>query len=175
LAAKRCSICEHLQIHDSNQEEIPVGQITHEQANLLLRLYELRREPRLRQARDWVVAQFEANTPKEVLAKYPMGSEENASLRMVLSYWEMAAGLANRGLIDDELFFENSGEAWFVWEKVKNVIESQRIATKNPVYLIHLENLVKRLEKWREQVAPGWLEATRQARAAARSTAKSGN
>jgi hypothetical protein len=152
-----------------------VGQVTHEQANLLLRLYELRREPRLRQARAWVVGQFEASTPEEVSAKYPMGSEDNASLRMVLSYWEMAAGLANRGLIDDELFFENSGEAWFVWEKVKNVVQLQRAGAKNPVYLAQLENLVKRFEQWREQVAPGWLEATRRARAAARSSTRSAN
>ncbi len=85
-----------------------MGQVTHEQANLLLRLYELRRESRMRQARAWFSSQFEASTPQDVASKYPMGSEESASLRMVISYWDMAAGMANRGLIDDEMFFENS-------------------------------------------------------------------
>jgi hypothetical protein len=141
-----------------------MGQVTHEQANLLLRLYELRRESRLRQARAWFYSQFEANTPQELTSKYPMGSEESASLRMVISYWDMAAGLANRGLIDDEMFFENSTEAWIVWEKVKAIVPAQREAMKNPGYLAQLENCAKRFEAWRERTAPGSVEAFRQAR-----------
>jgi hypothetical protein len=153
-----------------------MGQVTHEQANLLLRIYELRREPRMRQARAWFANQFEANTPQELNSKYPMGSEESASLRMVISYWEMAAGLVNRGLMDDEMFFENSMEAWVVWERVKTLVPAQREATKNPTYLAQLEKWVKRFEEWREQTAPGAMEAFRQARASARrSAARSAN
>jgi hypothetical protein len=145
-----------------------MGQVTHEQANLLLRLYELRREPRMRQARSWFYSQFEVNTPQELASKYPMGSEESASLRMVISYWEMAAGMANRGLIDDEMFFENSTEGWIVWEKVKAVVPARRVALKNPTYLLHLENFATRFEAWREQTAPGSIETSRQARTSAR-------
>ena len=148
-----------------------MGQVTHEQANLLLRLYELRRESRLREARAWFYSHFEDSTPEELMAKYPMGSEESASLRMVISYWDMAAGLANRGLIDDEMFFENSAEGWIVWEKVKAVVPAQRIMMKNPTYLAHLENFARRYETWRERTAPGSLEAFRQVRANARRTA----
>jgi hypothetical protein len=150
-----------------------MGQVTHEQANLLLRLYELRREPRLRQARAWFYSQFEANTPQELASKYPMGSEENASLRMVISYWDMAAGLANRGLIDDEMFFENSTEGWVVWERVKAIVPAQREAMKNPAYLAQLENCAKRFEAWRERIAPGSIEAFRQARVSTRRAAAS--
>jgi hypothetical protein len=145
-----------------------MGQVTHEQANLLLRLYELRRESRMRQGRAWFSSQFDANTPQELGSKYPMGSEESASLRMVISYWDMAAGLANRGLIDDEMFFENSMEGWIVWEKVKAIVPAQREAMKNPGYLAQLENFAKRFEAWRERTAPGSLEAFRQTRANAR-------
>ncbi len=153
-----------------------MGEVTHEQANLLLRLYELRREPRLRQARSWFFAQFEASTMEEAMSKYPMGSEDNASMRMVISYWDMAVGFANRGLIDDELFFENSMEAWIVWEKVKSLVALQRAASRNPTYMMHLEKFVARFEAWRERVAPGALEAFRQARASARRpAAKSAN
>jgi hypothetical protein len=148
-----------------------MGQVTHEQANLLLRLYELRRESRLRQARAWFYSQFEASTPQELTSKYPMGSEESASLRMVISYWDMAAGLANRGLVDDEMFFENSSEGWMVWEKVKAIVPAQREAMKNPTYLAQLESFAKRFEAWREQTAPGSLDAFRQARVSARRTA----
>ena len=150
-----------------------MGQVTHEQANLLLRLYELRREPRMRQARAWFYSQFEANTPQDVTSKYPMGGEESASLRMVISYWDMAAGLLNRGLLDDEMFFENSAEGWIVWEKVKTIVPAQREAMKNPGYLIHLESFAKRFEAWRERTAPGSLEAFRQARVSARRAAAS--
>ena len=153
-----------------------MAQVTHEQANLLLRLYELRRESRLRKARAWFYSHFEADTPEELMTKYPMGSEESASFRMVISYWEMAAGLANRGLIDDEMFFENSAEGWGVWEKVKAIVPAQRTMMKNPAYLAHLENFAKRFEAWRERTAPGSLEAFRRARANARpAAAKSAN
>jgi hypothetical protein len=153
-----------------------MGQVTHEQANLLLRLYELRREPRLREARTWFYSKFEASTLGEVTSKYPMGSEESASLRMVISYWDMAAGLSNRGLIDDEMFFENSAEGWIVWEKVKTVIAAQREAMKNPTILVQLENFAKRFEAWRERTAPGSVEVFRQAQVSARrAVARSAN
>jgi|SRR5579883_1839167 len=139
-----------------------MGQVTHDQANLLLRLYELRREPRLREARAWFVANFDAKTLEEVNKKCPPGSEANASLRMVLSYWEMAAGLANRGLMDDELFFENSGEALYIWERVRAVVPAMRAAYKNPHAWGQLEKLAKRMEEWQERRAPGHMAAMRQ-------------
>jgi hypothetical protein len=150
-----------------------MGQVTHEQANLLLRLYELRRESRMRQARAWFLSQFEANTSQDLNTKYPMGSEESASLRMVLSYWDMAAGMANRGLIDDEMFFENSMEGWIAWEKVKAIVPTQREAMLNPAYLLHLENFASRFEAWRERTAPGSIEAFRRSRTTARRAAAS--
>lgn len=150
-----------------------MGQVTHEQANLLLRLYELRREPRMRQARSWFYSQFEVSSPQELMSKYPMGSEESASLRMVITYWEMAAGMANRGLIDDEMFFENSSEGWIVWDKVKAIVPAQREVMKNPTYLSHLEDFANRFEAWRERTAPGSIEAFRQMRTNARRAAAS--
>ena len=153
-----------------------MGQVTHEQANLMLRLYELRREARMRQARSWFLGQFEAATPEESARKYPFGGEENASLRMVVTYWEMATGFVNRGLIDDEMFFENSMEGWIVWEKVKALAPIQRATSKNPSYLLQLENFAKRFEAWRERVAPGAIELFRQGRVnAPRASAKSTN
>jgi hypothetical protein len=153
-----------------------MGQVTHDQASLLLHLYEIRREARLREARNWFFSQFEACTPDELMRKYPSGSEGNASFRMVLTYWDMAAGLVNRGLIDDELFFENSMEGWIAWEKVKNLVSLQREKSKNPTYLSQLEDFATRFEAWRERVAPGSIEAFRQMRAnTKRATAKTAN
>jgi|SRR6185437_14729323 len=129
-----------------------MGQVTYEQADLLLRLYELRREPRLRQAREWI-AKFDAKTAEEMKDKYPAGSDADASFRMVLSYWEMVAGIGNRGLIDQDLFFENAGEAWFVWEKVREVVPSLRAHYKHPRMWEQLETLAKRIGEWRQQRA----------------------
>lgn len=139
-----------------------MGQVTHEQANLLLKLYDLRREPRLREARAWFGQNFDAKTPEEMNRKYPMGSESNANFRMVVSYWDMAAGLVNRGLIDDDLFFESSGEAWFVWERLRALAPGMRAASKNPHAWGQLEALAKRIEEWQESRAPGHTAAMRQ-------------
>ena len=153
-----------------------MGQVTHDQASLLLHLYELRRETRMREARNWFFSQFEASTPEELMQKYPGGSEGNASYRMVLTYWDMAAGLVNRGLIDDELFFENSMEGWIAWEKVKNLVSLQRETSKNPTYLAQLESFARRFEAWRDRVAPGSIETFRQMRASTRrASAKTAN
>ena len=139
-----------------------MGEVTHDQANLMLRLYELRREPRLRQAREWYGSSFFPQSMDEMMKTHPFGSIENASVRMVITYWEMAAGMVNRGLIDEEFFFENTGEQWLVFERIKPVLEEWRTAQKNPFFLSQLEQHVKKLEAWRERRAPGINEAARQ-------------
>ena len=150
-----------------------MGVVTYEQANLLLRLYETRRESRLREARAWFVANFRAQSPEEIAQKYPQGSEANASMRMVLSYWEMAASMANRGLIDDDFFFENSGEGFLVYEKVRELLPAMRAAYKNPLAWSHLEAFGKRMEAWQEKRAPGSVAAVRaRMQAAAAASAK---
>jgi hypothetical protein len=67
---------------------------THEDANLLLRLYDIRREERMRKARDWFAKDFHVSTVEGFQKLCPIGSEENASFRMVVSYWDMAARLS---------------------------------------------------------------------------------
>jgi len=139
-----------------------MGQVTHEQAELVLRLYELRREPRLREARSWFVANFDAKTPEEMMQKCPPGSQANTSMRMTFSYWEMAAGFANRGLIDDELFFENAGEGFLVYDRIRELLPAMRAMFKNPHVWGQLENFGKRMEAWSERRAPGNVAHMRQ-------------
>ena len=91
----------------------------------------------------------------------PPNSHENASLRMVFSYWEMVANIVNRGLIDEEFFFENSGEQWIVWERMKPIVPAWRAMFKNPHTLSQLEKQVARLDAWREKRAPGSTETMR--------------
>lgn len=145
---------------------------THEQVNLMLHLYELRREPRLREARDWFALNFHPKTAEDVQKIAPAGSRENASMRMVTSYWEMVASIANRGLLDEELLFENSGEQWMVWERLAPLASHWRTAMKNPHVWENLETHVKKLEAWREKRAPGTTEAMRQMMAQMMAAAK---
>src|SRR5271167_5243917 len=139
-----------------------MSQVNYDEVNLMLRLYDLRREPRLREARAWFVEHFRAGTPEELTVKYPQGSQENTYIRMVISYWEMVASIVNRGLINDELFFESNGEIWVVWDRMRAVVPIWRAAFKNPLLFSNIEETCKRLEAWREKRAPGSSAAMRQ-------------
>ena len=137
-----------------------MGEVTHEQVNLMLHLYEMRREPRMREARDWYFSKFHPATLED-MSKYPMTSSESASMRMVISYWEMVASIVNRGLIDEDFFFENTGEQWMVWERIRAFVPAMRERSKNPHQYGNLEKHVNRLEAWREKRSPGTSEAMR--------------
>ncbi|MGC1106134.1 MAG: hypothetical protein WA876_06315 [Candidatus Acidiferrales bacterium] len=137
-------------------------EVTHEQVNLMLHLYELRREPTMREARSWFMANFHPKSAEDVMKICPPGSKENAYMRMVVSYWEMVTNIVSRGLIDEEFFFENSGEQWVVWEAVRPIAHEWRMIFKNPHAWEKLEEHCKRLEAWREKRAPGSTEAMRQ-------------
>lgn len=138
-----------------------MSQVTYDEVNLMLRLYDLRREPRLREARAWFVENFRAASPEEMMQKYPQGSQENTYIRMVISYWDMVASIVNRNLINDELFFENNGEIWVVWDRMRSVVPTWRAVFKNPHLFSGIEETCNRLEAWREKRAPGSSSAMR--------------
>ncbi len=133
----------------------------HHDAEILLRLYDLRREEKLRAARDWFFREFQAESPEDLTKRYPLGSQENAYFRMVVSYWDMAASLLNHGLINDELFFESAGELWHVWEKVKRIAPQMRELSKNPATHKNLEQAAQKYEEWMSRRAPEALAARR--------------
>ncbi len=134
----------------------------HYDAELMLRLYDLRREERLRQARGWLIQHFHADSPQDLLQRYPYGSKENDYFRMVISYWDMAASVVNHGLIKEDFFFENTSEFWLVWEKVKHLVPELRQGRKNPLMYHSLEALAGKYERWMEGRAPGALEVSRE-------------
>src|SRR5246127_5446582 len=136
--------------------------ITYDEVNLMLRLYDMRREARLRQARSWFLDHFHPMSPDEMTEKYAPGTDEYNNIRMVISYWDMVASIVNRVLINDELFFESNGEIWVVWDRIRNVVPTWRTAFKNPTVFCNLESVCKRFEAWREKRAPGSSAAMRQ-------------
>jgi hypothetical protein len=131
-------------------------------AELLLRLYDLRREAKLRQGREWLIREFQAKSFDDYLAQAPVGSEKSAFFRMTVTYWDMAASLVNHGLINEDLFFENTGEFWIIWEKVRNVAPTLRGNNKNPMTWKNLETLATKYEEWMAKRAPEALESLRQ-------------
>jgi hypothetical protein len=135
---------------------------THEQAQLHLQVYDLRREAKLRQARDWYFRNYFVETLDDSNRIAPPGTENGALTMQVLGYWEHACALLNYGLLHEDLFFETSGEFFAVWERIKPIIKEGRERFKNPLFLAHLEKAAQRFEAWSESHAPGHIAAMRQ-------------
>jgi len=135
---------------------------THEQGQLQLQLYDLRREAKLRQARDWFVQNYFVDTFEDSQRIAPFGSQEGSYVMMVLSYWEQACAFLNHGLVHEQLFFETSGEFFGVWERMKPVVPKMREMFHQNLFLANLEKAAQRFEKFMETASPGALEAMRQ-------------
>jgi hypothetical protein len=133
----------------------------HHDAELLLRLYDLRREEKLRAAREWFVGEFRAESFEDLMQRFPPGSRENANFRMVASYWDMVASIVGHHLIKEEFFFENTTEFWIVWQKIKPLAAAARRVFQNPFYWRNLETLSEEYEKWMAGRAPEALESLR--------------
>ena len=134
----------------------------HHDAELLLRLYELRREEKLRLARGWLIGEFHSDSMDDFQNRFPAGSKENEYFRMAVSYWDMAASIVKHGLINEELFFESNSELWAAWSKVKHLALEGRPTYKNPHLWSNLEALAEKYEKWMEARAPGAVAAMRE-------------
>jgi hypothetical protein len=135
---------------------------THEQAQLHLQVYEMRREAKLRQARDWYFKNYHVETFDDSMRIAAPGTENGALAMMVLSYWEQACALLNYGLLHEDLFFETSGEFFGVWELAKPIIPQGRERFANKLFLAHVEKAAQRYETWIEKRSPGHLAAMRQ-------------
>lgn len=114
----------------------------HEDADLILKLYDLRRETVMREARNWLFT-FNPTSIQDVMET--MVGEHSGHLRMVISYWDMACAMVTNGAIDEELFNQTNGEHIFVYMKMQPVIEDVRKMFDNPDFLKSLETVVKRI------------------------------
>jgi hypothetical protein len=132
---------------------------TYDDVNLVLKLYDMRREPRMREARRWFTGSFKAKSLDDFNALCPAGSEQHASYRMVTTYWEMVASFVTSGVLNDELFFQTGRELLFCWERVRDLIPHVRELYKNPIELRNLEAAAKVYTKWWNKQAPGAYEA----------------
>ena len=131
-----------------------VNKPTYDDVNLILRLYEERRDDKMRTAREWFAQSFKFHTIEEFNRGCPPGSSMNAYARMVLSYWEMAASFVTSGVLNQELFFQSGGELLFVWVRVRDLIPHMREAYKNPNTYQNLETVAKAFIEWMDARAP---------------------
>ncbi|CAA9298897.1 MAG: hypothetical protein AVDCRST_MAG68-241 [uncultured Gemmatimonadetes bacterium] len=111
-----------------------------ESAQLNLTLFDLRREPVLRAARAWFLAEFNPETFEELVAL--AGGEHNASFRMVLGYWDMAASLVVDGAICAAAFLAAHGEIFAAFSKVHPFLAELRDATGEGEFCRHIEAVV---------------------------------
>ena len=130
------------------------NQATYDDVNLVLRLYELRREQRMRAAREWFGAKFHAHNLDELAELCPVGSDESAYFRMVISYWEMVASFITSGVLKPELFFQSGGELLFVWERFRDLVPQTRERYKNPGLYRNLETVANAFIHWMTKQAP---------------------
>jgi hypothetical protein len=111
-----------------------------ESADLILKLYDLRREATMRKARDWMFA-FNP-TGAEQYMQTMMDPEVGGYLRMVTSYWDMAAALVNHGAIDSDIFNDTVGEHILVFAKIQPILGELREMFQNPEAFKNLEKVI---------------------------------
>ena len=121
----------------------------HHDADLILKLYDLRRETTMREARTWFFM-FNPQSPKDFLDV--LTSDKSGYFRMVVSYWDMACSFVNNGAIDEQMFNDANGEHIFVYAKMEPFLEALRAESGNPEYLSHLEKVVKSIPDYETKV-----------------------
>ena len=111
----------------------------------ILKLYEMRGEAVMRQARKWFFTEFAPQSGKDIVRLMVSGENESAFYRMVTSHWEVAASFVNNGGIDERLFQEGNSEHLVVFAKLQPFINEVRETIGEPEYLSHLERLVMKV------------------------------
>lgn len=111
----------------------------------ILKLYEMRSEARMREARSWFFTEFAPQSGKDIVRLMLRSERESAFYRMVTSHWDVAASFVNNGGIDEKLFLEGNTEHVVVFAKLQPFLSEVREAIGEPEYLSHLERLVMRI------------------------------
>ena len=132
---------------------------TYDDVNLILKLYDIRRETRLREGRAWFSSSFKPKSLEEVGNLCPPGSNENASFRMVTSHWEMVASFITSGVLNQDLFFQSGRELLFAWERIRDLLPAMRETYKDPTYLANFEKVAGAYIEYLKRQGPEAYEA----------------
>ncbi len=151
---------------------MPTNPATTADAKLILKLYDLRREEEIRKARNWWLVNFWPESADDFMKiAQALGTQENAWLRQVGSYWEMAAALVLHGAVNQSLFLEPafSGEMFLIYAKLHPFLNEIREKMQNPSILANVEKLING-----SQDAQAWLKTVEQRVEARRKQMKQG-
>lgn len=125
----------------------------HADAELILKLYDLRREAEMRKARAWFAGWWPRSADDVVqMINAPANPQENAWFRQVTGYWEMAASFVVRGVLSAELFYDSGGELWFTLAKVYPFLKDIREKAQVPYFLQRVEKVATGSEEGRERL-----------------------
>lgn len=122
-------------------------------AAVVLKLYELRTEPALRDARAWFAFEFHPASARDVLSTWLGPGHESAPFRMVTSYWDMAASLVLQGAIPAEMFNAANTEHIVLYAKLRPFLAEMRAKTNYPDYLASVERVVQSMPDAEERIA----------------------
>ncbi len=125
---------------------------TPEDAQIIMRLYDLRREAEMRKARSWFAGFWPCSADDVVQVLNAANPQENAWFRQVSGYWEMAASFVLRGALNEGLFFDSGGEMWFALSKVYPFLKEVREKGQVPYYFQRAEKVATRTKEGRERL-----------------------
>ena len=109
--------------------ELPKDLPDHHDAELILKAYDLRREPVMRESRHALTAEYWPRSAEEAVAPTTPGHPLNGAFRQVTGYWEMIYGMARHGIVHADYLVENSGEGLFFFVRVEPFLAEIRAAT----------------------------------------------
>ncbi len=122
-------------------------------AQVIMELYNLRREPEMRKARNWFGAEFNPTSVDDIMATLAdMKSDANRYFRMVTSYWEMAASLALHGAVNEELFLDTQNEMFFIMAKLYPHLAGMREKMQSPTAMSRCEALINKSDSSKQKL-----------------------
>ena len=125
---------------------------THHDAELILKLYDLRREPVMREARAYFVSMPASEESFLAVVTNPM-SKENSYVRQVCGYWEMVASLVVHGTLNGALVFDTCNEMYFAYAKIQPYVAVIREKLVAPDFLSNLQKVVEGSEEGRQRIS----------------------
>jgi len=127
---------------------------TYADADLALKLYDLRREAEMRKARNFMIMNFQPQSAADALAVIQgFGTQENAWFRQVTGYWDLCSSMVNLGILHPDLFYASTGEPYLLTAKMEPYLTEIRKAMESPNFWLQIEKAVNSTEAGRARLA----------------------
>jgi len=121
-------------------------------AQIIMKLYDLRREAEMRKARSWFAGWWPAGADDVLQVISGFGTPENAWYRQVSGYWDMVASFVLRGALNEDLFFDSGTEMWFMFAKLQPFLKEVRVKANSPQAFMRIEKVTTRTKDGRDRL-----------------------